>query len=85
MSELINQHDPQGRPHGVWEGYRPDGTVWGREYWLHGQTTRNPGTLLQRRHTRLERPLPTRAEAWSLGRIQEKRYPEFFSMLLKGR
>jgi hypothetical protein len=37
----INQHDPQGRPHGVWkhywESYWPDSILWWRAHWLHGK------------------------------------------------
>jgi antitoxin component YwqK of YwqJK toxin-antitoxin module len=36
MTEPINQRDTQGRRHGVWEYYRPNGTLWWREHWLHG-------------------------------------------------
>jgi antitoxin component YwqK of YwqJK toxin-antitoxin module len=36
MTAPINQKDPQGRPHGVWKYYRPNGTLWWREHWLHG-------------------------------------------------
>jgi antitoxin component YwqK of YwqJK toxin-antitoxin module len=37
MTPQVNQHDPQGRPHGVWEDYYPDGPLWRRENWLHGK------------------------------------------------
>jgi hypothetical protein len=37
MRELINQRDAEGRRHGVWEIYRPDGTLWLRGHWHHGR------------------------------------------------
>jgi antitoxin component YwqK of YwqJK toxin-antitoxin module len=37
MTEQINQHDPQGRPHGVWECRFSDGSLKWREYWYHGK------------------------------------------------
>ena len=37
MKERINQHDAEGRPHGVWEDYYPDGTLGRREHWHHGK------------------------------------------------
>ena len=37
MKELINQHDAEGRPHGLWEYYYPDGTLWWRAHWHHGK------------------------------------------------
>ena len=36
MTHTTNQKDPQGRPHGVWELYHTDGTLWERGHWLHG-------------------------------------------------
>jgi antitoxin component YwqK of YwqJK toxin-antitoxin module len=37
MKELINQHDAEGRSHGLWEGYRSDGTLWWRRHYHHGK------------------------------------------------
>jgi hypothetical protein len=37
MTETINQKDSQGRRHGIWEHYRPDGTLWLRHHYLHGK------------------------------------------------
>jgi antitoxin component YwqK of YwqJK toxin-antitoxin module len=37
MTALINQHDSQGRLHGVWEGYRENGTVGYRHHFQHGK------------------------------------------------
>jgi hypothetical protein len=37
MKELINQHDAEGRRHGIWESYYSDGTLWCREQYHHGR------------------------------------------------
>ena len=37
MKELINQHDAEGRPHGVWEDYWGNGTLRGRAHYHHGK------------------------------------------------
>jgi len=37
MTGQVNQYDPQGRRHGIWEHYRPDGTLWWRGRFLHGK------------------------------------------------
>ena len=37
MKELMNQLDSEGRSHGVWEWYRPDGTLGWREHWHQGK------------------------------------------------
>ena len=56
MTAQVNQHDPQGRPHGVWEGYWPNGTLrWRRQYLhrkIHGfsEWYRADGTLSSRYH-----------------------------------
>jgi antitoxin component YwqK of YwqJK toxin-antitoxin module len=36
-NRIINQHDAEGRPHGVWEDYRSDGTPWRRAHYHHGR------------------------------------------------
>jgi antitoxin component YwqK of YwqJK toxin-antitoxin module len=56
MTEPINQYDSEGRPHGVWERYRKDGTLWWRNHYLHGKlhglsvNYYEAGTLSWRRH-----------------------------------
>ena len=56
MTHTTNQKDPQGRPHGVWEDYRPDGTLMWRGHWLHGEPHglsewyHPDGHLMQRGH-----------------------------------
>jgi hypothetical protein len=37
MTAQVNQHDPQGREHGVWEDYWANGTLWWRRHYLHGK------------------------------------------------
>jgi antitoxin component YwqK of YwqJK toxin-antitoxin module len=37
MTALINQTDPEGRSHGVWEDYYTDGTLWWRTHYRHGK------------------------------------------------
>jgi antitoxin component YwqK of YwqJK toxin-antitoxin module len=37
MTVPTNQYDSEGRPHGVWESYWPNGTPWWRGHWLHGK------------------------------------------------
>ena len=37
MTAQVNQHDPQGRRHGVWENYRLEGTISWRAHFLHGK------------------------------------------------
>jgi hypothetical protein len=34
--ELINQLDSQGKQHGLWVAYRPDGTLCWKVNWHHG-------------------------------------------------
>jgi antitoxin component YwqK of YwqJK toxin-antitoxin module len=80
MKELINQRDAEGRPHGVWERYHSDGTLWWREHWHHGKRHgvwewyRPDGTLGRRDHWHhgVKRGL----ETWwnSQGGITGKRY-----------
>jgi len=51
MTALINQTDPEGRSHGVWEKYNEDGTLRWRYNYLHGElhgvcvNYRSDGTL----------------------------------------
>ena len=33
----VNQRDAEGRPHGLWEGYYPNGTLFSRAHWHHGK------------------------------------------------
>ena len=37
MTTPTNQRDSEGRPHGVWEGYWPNGTLWRRRHYMHGK------------------------------------------------
>ena len=37
MKEGINQHDAEGRHHGVWGVYCPNGTLWLRAHYHHGK------------------------------------------------
>jgi antitoxin component YwqK of YwqJK toxin-antitoxin module len=37
MTETINQYDSEGRPHGVWELYWPNGSLHWREHYLRGK------------------------------------------------
>jgi antitoxin component YwqK of YwqJK toxin-antitoxin module len=37
--KTINQHDPQGKRHGVWQLYSEDGTLRWRENQIHGVLT----------------------------------------------
>jgi antitoxin component YwqK of YwqJK toxin-antitoxin module len=56
MKERINQHDAEGRPHGVWEDYWNNGTLMWREHCHHGtlhgvcEDYRPDGTLECREH-----------------------------------
>ena len=56
MKELINQRDAEGRPHGVWEGYRSNGTLRWRTHYHHGkehgllEDYYSDGTLGSREH-----------------------------------
>jgi hypothetical protein len=35
MKDQINQYDSKGRQHRVWEWYYRDGTLEGKEYYIH--------------------------------------------------
>jgi antitoxin component YwqK of YwqJK toxin-antitoxin module len=37
MTAQVNQYDSQNRPHGVWEWYWADGTLWQRAHYHHGK------------------------------------------------
>jgi antitoxin component YwqK of YwqJK toxin-antitoxin module len=37
MIEEISQVDPQGRPHGLWERYRADGTICSSGYYKNNK------------------------------------------------
>ena len=37
MTPQINQTDSGGRRHGLWEYYHPDGSLWWRGHYLHGE------------------------------------------------
>jgi antitoxin component YwqK of YwqJK toxin-antitoxin module len=78
--ERINQHDAEGRPHGVWEHYRSDGTLQWRAHYHHGkghgawEDYRSDGTLGWRTHWHygVRKGLDTRRD--SQGRITRKAY-----------
>jgi hypothetical protein len=79
MKEGINQHDAEGRPHGVWEEYWRGLPRW-KGYYHHGkehgawEDYRSDGTLGWRRHWHygVRKGLDT----WwdSQGRITDKAY-----------
>jgi antitoxin component YwqK of YwqJK toxin-antitoxin module len=56
MTAQVNQKDPQGRPHGVWEDYYTDGTLWWKCHFhhrkLHGlwEVYREDGTPYLKRY-----------------------------------
>ena len=37
LNRKINQYDSQGQKHGVWEKYNKDGSLWQKEYYIHGK------------------------------------------------
>jgi uncharacterized protein len=37
MKQKLNQLDAEGRRHGLWEHYYPDGTLWQRRHYHHGK------------------------------------------------
>ena len=37
MTHTTNQLDSQGRRHGLWEDYRPNGHLWERGHYHHGK------------------------------------------------
>jgi antitoxin component YwqK of YwqJK toxin-antitoxin module len=80
MKELINQHDLEGRPHGLWEDYWRNGTLWYRGHWHHGrrhgvwERYHSDGTLWweEKWHHGVRKGLAT---LWDFqGRIDSKKY-----------
>jgi antitoxin component YwqK of YwqJK toxin-antitoxin module len=37
MEKKLNQHDAEGKRHGLWEDYYEDGTLWQRRHYHHDQ------------------------------------------------
>jgi antitoxin component YwqK of YwqJK toxin-antitoxin module len=37
MTQQIIQYDSEGKPHGTWEDYYTDGTLWWRTHYHHGK------------------------------------------------
>jgi len=69
MKKLINQHDLEGRRHGVWESYRSDGALMWRAHYHHGKMHGvcewyySDGTLGRKVHYNMDR-LVGREQEW---------------------